>query len=352
MKNKHSYSSDDAAGYSCGGMRLPCPWFFRLQQPDDYASVDEMRKPLYFIVDDVSSQQVREFEDSKEKHKVQQQPKPTTRPSLPRMCTRGIPFRRRQANRRRHDSETASLTRVESMTITEQPKQISNATTPEETSRQEELSLNRYRGLRWRVPDALYCRKGKKHDDAESSTSSAEEIRRFDGNDPTSILGVSFPHPAFLLKNEIEEETKELEIEKKHCVPVQQRTNKLNLKNTVVQTMAVDSWGSETSSYPSDEESGGEGTFDFSDDEAPFDEVEVRPSFDTSSIVDSESEAQRLIEIGDTDRGVHYFYKDDYDVDSLPWIEHRESSGALEFRPETLCSMLDSSSLLQRGGHY
>ncbi|KAL3934145.1 MAG: hypothetical protein SGARI_003517 [Bacillariaceae sp.] len=247
------------------------------------------------------------------------------------------------------------------MTIAEQPKRISNATQSQETSRQEEqplrkrrkfkLSLDRYRGLRMRVLDALSCRKEKKADVGENSMTSAEEIRRFDGKDPTSILGVSFPHPAF--QSEIGEETQELEKQKKERVPVQQRTNKLNLTNTIVQTMAVDSWGSEASSYPSDEESVGEDTFDYSDDEAPFDEVEVGPSFDTNSILDSESEPQRLIEIGDTDRGVHYFYNDGYNADyDLPWIEQRESSGALEFRPETLCSMLDSTSLLQESGYY
>ena len=245
------------------------------------------------------------------------------------------------------------------MTTAEQPKQIMGSTKVETPLTKKEQSppkgktlkrsFGRLRGLRLRIREALLCRKQRHCDDADSSTASPGDMKRFDGNDPTSILGVSFAHPAFLLQSAVEDEPEMQNVRVPPRVPVQQRSNKLNLTNTIVETMAVDSWGSETSSYPSDEESTGGYTLDFSDDEAPFDEMDERPAFDTNSVVDSDSRAHRLIEIGDIDRGVHYFYKDDdSDVASLPWIEQLGSSGALEFRPETLCSMLDASSLLQQ----
>jgi hypothetical protein len=171
------------------------------------------------------------------------------------------------------------------------------------------------------------------------------------GDDPSSILGVLFPHPVFVFKSQLDEKSEEDKLRERYKdyfeIPVQKSTNKLALSNTIVQTMAADSWGSEASSHPSDEQSF-DGTSDFDIDDIPFDEVDAHSSFDVNSIAATDCGARRLIEIGDTDRGVHYFYSDETSNDSIPWIERLESTGTTEFHPGTLCNAMDVNSFFRK----
>jgi hypothetical protein len=93
-----------------------CPFSSCLHLPDDWGSTEEVAKPLYYIIDEVSSQQVREFMETSTKEERYQGKNGFC--GEDQTSSPGLFARPRFVNlfhtRRRCDSETASVTRVES----------------------------------------------------------------------------------------------------------------------------------------------------------------------------------------------------------------------------------------------
>ena len=116
-QNASKHHDDDIVEYSTTkGVSCTC---FRhcLRQTDDLDSNGEVTKPLYYIVDEVSSQQVRDFERSKN-DQISKKNVYHSGSVEERMHPRFAELRHRLSNlfqrhsRGRHDSETASVTPV------------------------------------------------------------------------------------------------------------------------------------------------------------------------------------------------------------------------------------------------
>lgn len=209
MKDFDNCNRDDEIPVSNG------PWglfsCFRDQDELELGSVDEVTKPLYFIVEEVSSQQVRDFSVEAEIH-------PHHRNEHQHYSIEPIPvqsmFRRKLSTllnrgpRGRLDSATASITRVESAVATNETKSDRKYIFRARNEQLKRLSLKPIkrsflclskkakRLLQYSAGQSPVMRSGYVgFGGSDGSDTSSEEM--WEPGSPR-ILGVSFPHPAFV----------------------------------------------------------------------------------------------------------------------------------------------------------
>ncbi|KAG7366800.1 hypothetical protein IV203_029470 [Nitzschia inconspicua] len=180
---------------------------------DDLGSVDEVTKPLYYIVEEVSSQEVKDFaRNNKGKSYLtnQRRRQITERPCARTGFCQKISGLLNNGPRRRRDSETASITRVESGTVLNE-----KGTNQSLTSRRLNMPVERLSFKPIKRPFTNLSQKMKSLTIAKPfSRSVGERVMRngysclnaddsFDMSvEPNELgspvnLGVRFPHPAF-----------------------------------------------------------------------------------------------------------------------------------------------------------
>jgi hypothetical protein len=334
-----------------------CPWAFWscFRDSDDFGSVDEVTKPLYYIVDEVSSQQVRDFcQESKapkgwneRRHHSNDQSSPSSslRLKISNLLHRG--------SRRRRDSETASITRVESAIILNGV--VGNRNSIFRSSRPNpfgKLSLKPVRRTimklgkklkSMKVPNPLCYSNDKTNLRSgyagfeESFDSSVEP----DEQGPPVVLGVTFSHPVFV--GNVDEESNKTFSPSRSAWGKYDSETKLakSLNCTTADTKTSGSWGS-YGSFPSDEcedsyreRKDGDFEYNFCDfEDLPFDEA-TTSNVAAKMAVEYISRRDGNVEVMELYSNGYFFpsYDDDDDTfgdGSLSWVDRYDTDGKSE----------------------
>jgi hypothetical protein len=342
---------------------------------DDLGPMDEMTKPLYYIIDEVSSQQMNDLAENSKRLEVSRKGNRLDSPEQPTLLS---VFRHRISNlihrrsKRRHDSETASITGVESVVVvngSDGGKKNSTSTEFESVNMRRInislkpvkrtwkslsktiKSLQRYKPLSRTFPDAsTSCGGFHVAQSFESSVGSTEYGTPI-------ILGVTFPHPVFqeTMKGRLNTEVLSSRNVWSRCELKSQDDIAPQLTRPFVATGEGGSWGS-FASFPTDEcdNSFGENMENGSEcgscfDDKPFDEVGTGVSEEGITDCESMFRPYSLVENSSCHES-GYFFRDADDGDksddeSLQWIRRYGTRGIPEFRSEGLCHMLNSSNL-------
>jgi hypothetical protein len=323
-----------------------------LRRSDDLDSTDgEVTKPLYFIVDEVSTQQVRDFELSKN-NQLSKKLKDSLASVEERMHPRFAELRRRLArhfqrhSREQHDSETASVTRVGSCAASDETDYHQRSKITRIVYSQPEHSVHSDINSLIKQPDNKV---GYKRFRMASLCS-------YKIDSTGEALGVAFPHPAFarfqspLLSGVTGKPPKVVTNEFWPIVETASGCTdetRAPQGKTIVQTDAVNSWGSTGSSsfYPTDEQSNvDQDSFDDgfnsesnndsydgfnSECDLPFDELTMDNLERATARLVSRNQ-EELSRIADAISTSHYLFDHDDDgnksKESFLWITPQEGN--------------------------
>jgi len=358
-----------------------CPFFYCLLHfHDDLDSNPEVTKPLYYIVDEVSSEQVRAFTSEREQEKLNRRIKSNKKGSPVLRVTNAFRKFFGTEPRRRRDSETASVTRVESAITTdegelcEKPKNdfavfLGNRSRLLFRCRKKPVKFEK---RKWHFQKTFMCRFGDRYKNTgpdtpritlstkviEKDDESSVEQNTIPSSNGMAKLGVTFPHPVYVRNCQLvsgDDDCKSME------TTGNSRAWSLDANTMVgdgftgrpiqaiVKTDTAYSWGSNGASlYPTDEQS----SFQYSDDgdfdsesDIPFDEAAAlgHPNATISFDSDCHRELYRI-----SHPKSHYF-ADDVSENSLLWIDPQGSGAAsdcYQFQPSGLCNVLNPANSL------
>jgi hypothetical protein len=359
------------------------------------SSVDEVTKPLYYIVDEVSSDQVKAFNetiiinpDLAKENKANVEDRMAYSLCCHRYFRRRYPlgFFSNQPQRRRRDSETATVTRVGSAATTDETSESPDKTQALVTSKNHAIkrylsipksksTFQRFRELKlhlpfvclFKIPEILRPLRDSCVNDESSVSEESQNL-----SSPLMPLGVSFPHPVFLRRCQSVAVDKKPFISSTVSSPWDEMLESNTLGDddftlpptqTVVETATADSWRSVGSSFcPTDEESksyvgNAQRSFDSYCD-IPFDEVlRDDDKYQLKTPVCSDAKILELSRIADS-HPISQYYIDGDEASSeasLYWIDRRDSMSTFDYQNQQasdLCRVLDSTSRLFQGGRF
>jgi hypothetical protein len=365
MGEKRCYGCKNEAPLSVKG----CGIFTCLRIVDNLDSGDEMTKPLYYIIDEVSPQQMKDF--TKHSKRPEKSRKGCRHDSLEQRSSQWLVGQMItnllcRRSKGRHDSETASITRVESVVVVNESdidKKKNKGTCFQSFNKDcEKQSLKpakhpwkslskSVKSLKWSgiffrsFPEtSTSCRGFHAAKSFESSVCSTEYVTPV-------ILGVKFPHPVFKEKIHCKPYT---EVSSSRCEEKPQDDVAPQITQPDGATAIDGSCGS-FSSFPTDEcdesiggrmENGSEYSSYF--DDKPFDEVGA--GVEEERINMAMVRPYSFVEIPEANHGGYFFgtidieNSDTADDEFLRWIRRYGTSGMPEFR-------IDGLSQLQQFGN-